>query len=243
MYWRRLGPAFLALGLCASAAPLAHGQTDSRAEVARMTEDQYGVLLRSVEYRSLREIVEQNLVYGENGEEIGEVTDLVFAPEGQILSVIAKIDGIWETQVSIPWKEVVPNTPADGIAGILVPVDEEDEFIPELVLTPEDAANEMREVGEEVAVTGGAWLATGLLGAPARIEGKDGPEAFGLIQDAFMEEGEVFVLVIRPEPLSQMPELVAVPFPDEAVDWSPRRSLVDLGYSFETLLEAPKAEF
>lgn len=241
MYWKNLGPAFLAFGLCASSAPLAHGEADSQPEVTRMTEDQYGVLLRSLEYRSIREMIEQNLVYGDDGEEIGDVTDIVLGPEGPILSIVAEIDGIWETRVSVPWEDVVPNNPDDGIAGVLVPVEEDDELIFEATVSPEVAATEIREIGEQLVLTGGAWLATDLLGDWARLEGPDGPRAFGIVQDAFVERGGIFALVIRPEPSSRMPGLISVPFPHEAIDWTPGKPFVDLGYSFETLMEAPPA--
>ena len=64
-------------------------------------------------------------VYGPDGEEIGEVEDIVVGPDGSILSVVAEVGGFWDigdTHVSVPWDQVELLADAEGIQ---IPVTEE----------------------------------------------------------------------------------------------------------------------
>ncbi|WP_265517435.1 PRC-barrel domain-containing protein [Nitratireductor luteus] len=225
----------------------AQGQGMALPEVARLTEDQYGLLLRSRDVQSAREMIEQNLVYGGDGEEIGDVTDLFLGPTGEMLAVVAEIGGLWgigETDVSIPSKLATLNNPADGLRGVLVPVEEDEveELIPERSLSLEDITTDIRELEEPIRLEGGAWRATGLIGDIARYEAPDGYREFGIVLDFIIEDGGAVTVVLQPGLASRIPDLLSVPFESNAVSWSPDEPFLDLSYSFEELMAAPTAD-
>ncbi|WP_375262669.1 PRC-barrel domain-containing protein [Palleronia sp.] len=64
-------------------------------------------------------------VYGQNGDEIGDVEDLMIDPDGQVIALIAEVGGFWDigdTHVSIPFDQV--QVAEDG-EGIIVSITEE----------------------------------------------------------------------------------------------------------------------
>lgn len=70
-------------------------------------------------------------VYGPEGDDIGNVQNVLFNMEGQVLSVVAEIGGfldIGDTHVNIPWDMVSAETWADGIV-IPFTEDEVDAYI------------------------------------------------------------------------------------------------------------------
>ena len=74
---------------------------------------------------SAENFMDEMEVYGEDGQEIGDVEDLIADPQGKLVALIAEVGGFWDigdTHVSIPWNEVTIN---DAWNGVTVPVTEE----------------------------------------------------------------------------------------------------------------------
>jgi sporulation protein YlmC with PRC-barrel domain len=62
-------------------------------------------------------------VLGPEGEDIGQLENVIFDENGKVLSVVAEVGGLWElddTHVSIPWSSV--EVTADGVG---VPITED----------------------------------------------------------------------------------------------------------------------
>lgn len=178
--------------------------------------------------RSVRGMIEEDRVYGALGEEIGDVENLIFSPDGRILSVIAEIgDGIWDVagiHISVPWPRIVPDNPRDGIRGILVPVTEDsvEEFSvfgSDEVLTAAEARADVANVPEDARTGPRAWRATELIGDYARLS--DGPRQvnYGYIHDLIISDDRIQAIVVAPDVSRDQESLRAVPYSDEG--WDP----------------------
>ena len=140
---------------------------------------------------SAEDFIDEIEVYGENGDEIGDVEDLIVDPEGKLLAVIAEVGGFWDmgdTHVSVPWSEVSFNEARDGI---VVPVTEEnvDEYDAFAYSGLEGSA-----LGEQVSMglddadfTGRAFRLSELIGDYARLSGEEGQQ----LQTGVEEQGAV----------------------------------------------------
>ena len=55
---------------------------------------------------SVDNMFDETDVIGDNGEEIGDVENIIFSNDGQILGIIAQVGGFWDigdTHVFVPW--------------------------------------------------------------------------------------------------------------------------------------------
>lgn len=98
---------------------------------------------------SAENFMDEMEVYGPDGEEIGEVEDLIADPQGRLISLIAEVGGFWDigdTHVSIPWEEVTINEAWDGV---ILPVTEENVDQYEAQDFPQ---MESEQLGEQVAM-------------------------------------------------------------------------------------------
>ena len=139
---------------------------------------------------SAENFIDEMEVYDENGEEIGDVEDLIVDPQGKLLSVIAEVGGFWDigdTHVSVPWDQVTVNEARDGV---VVPVteanvDEYDAFT--------YSGLEGSQLGGQVAMGvddaefARAFRVSELIGDYARLRGEDGQK----VEPGVEEEGVV----------------------------------------------------
>jgi sporulation protein YlmC with PRC-barrel domain len=88
--------------------------------------DNFPVASRDEMYRGWRanELLDEN-VYGPNGNEIGEVEDIIIGTDGKILSIVVEGGGfleIGDARWRIPWKDVTARANGEGVQ---VPMTEE----------------------------------------------------------------------------------------------------------------------
>lgn len=148
-------------------------------------------------------------VYGITGEDVGDVDDVLFDMDGQILSVVARMNdgflGMGRTHVNIPWDMVSAETWQDGL---VIPFTE-DELDAHAMPLSETGG---RVVGsEDVAeLPGGAfqgfetgpnvWRATELLNNTARLREGDTFANYGLVSDIVLQGDRIAAVLVMPDP-------------------------------------------
>ena len=123
-------------------------------------------------------------VYGETGEDIGEVSNVVVGPDNKVQAIIVEAGGffdIGDTHFSVPWDQV-DVTP--GEEGIRVPVNEEN--VADFDLFSSDEV----EAGER------SWRVTELIGDNVMFSDNSG---YGIVYDLlFAEDGILQAVVVNP---------------------------------------------
>lgn len=137
-----------------------------------------------------------------SGEDIGDVENVIFDTNGEILGIIAQVGGFWDigdTHVHVPWDAV---TIIDGIAQIQVPVTEEnvDDYNvfdifgdepDEERITQADTSS-VAVVDDDLVAGVGVFKATDLIGDYAYLS--DG-ERYGYIADIIVSDGTISAIV------------------------------------------------
>ncbi len=181
-----------------AAGPLLAQQAIQDADIISLAEWQYedlyehGVSAQSMMDRS---------VFGQAGEEIGEVEDILIGADGNVLSLVAEVGGLWDigdTHVSIPIDQVEMTA-----EGVVVPITEEtvDDYDfwqdDDQALTAETAESEVVE-GVDDAAAARAWRASEMIGDYARVREDDTYSDYGYISDLILRDGEVEAVVVQP---------------------------------------------
>jgi len=135
-----------------------------------------------------------------NGDDIGDVENVIFSNEGELLGIIAEVGGFWDildTHVHVPWNEV---TLENGIQRIQIPVTEEtiddydvfgDYAFDEQVIDATDT-DETQPVDDDLVAGSGIFKATDLIGDYAYLS--DGAR-YGYIADMIIQDGAVSAIV------------------------------------------------
>lgn len=130
-------------------------------------------------------------VYSEDGEEIGEVEDILMAPDGTLTGIVVEGGGfldIGDSHVRVAWEDVTFREGAMNGApeGVVVPLT--DETLTDYSLfTNGDAGPDIRP--DEFRVSR-------VVNEPVRF--REGA-AYGYIEDLLVSDGKVEALVIRPD--------------------------------------------
>jgi len=139
---------------------------------------------------SAERLIDEMQVYDTNGQDIGDVEDLIATKDGTIVSVIAEVGGVWDigdTHVSVPWSKV--NVGEDGVT---VPVTEETiedyGLFDGEALTAEAARGEMVGAVDATETGSRAFRLSELIGDYARLratpEGDGSAMTGGEMRDA-----------------------------------------------------------
>lgn len=123
-------------------------------------------------------------VYDQDGEQIGEVEDLIVGPEGVVKRMVIEAGGfldIGDTHLAYPWE----NAQIETLDRVVVSFDEDN---------VEDYSL-FRDVEGEPA-QGRNWRITELLGDYAYLEGA---VPYGWIDDVVIKEGKVAAVVVHPD--------------------------------------------
>ncbi|HEV7275935.1 MAG TPA: PRC-barrel domain-containing protein [Devosiaceae bacterium] len=174
-----------------------------------------------------------------SGDVIGNVENIIFGMNGEVLSVIAEIGGFWDigdTHVSIPWSSVEVS-PAG--TGVVVPVTEDtvDDYtlFQDEVLTAFGAQRQIGEVSGggfgEVETGPRAFRATEYLGDYVRLSGGDGMVNYGYIEDVVIKDGEIAAVMVRPDVGWGATGTYAYPYYGTRSGWSPASPYYDLPYT------------
>ncbi|MEE2859658.1 MAG: PRC-barrel domain-containing protein [Pseudomonadota bacterium] len=148
---------------------------------------------------SAENFIDEMEVYDVNGEDIGDVEDIIIGPDGRIASIVAEVGGLWDigdTHVSVPYAEVAMSD--DGL-GIVIPVTEEtvgDYGFDRDVFTAGAATSEVVSGVDDAEVLRG-WRASELIGDYARIRDGDVYSNYGYINDLLLRDGEVAAVVVQ----------------------------------------------
>lgn len=136
-----------------------------------------------------------------NGEDIGDVENIIFSNEGQVLGVIAQVGGFWDIgdrHVHVPWDEV---TVEDGIQQVQIPVTEETiddydvfgDYIFEEQTITEAATEETQPVSDELVAGAGIFKATDLIGDYAYLSDD---VRYGYVSDIIVQDGAISAIVV-----------------------------------------------
>jgi sporulation protein YlmC with PRC-barrel domain len=124
-------------------------------------------------------------VYGRNGEDIGEVSNVIVGRDDKVESIIVEAGGfldIGDTHFSVPWDQV-ELTP--GEEGVVVPVNEDN--VEDFSLFGDDEVEEGPR----------SWRITELVGDAVRLEGGTG---YGIVYDVvFDQDGTLKSVLVNPD--------------------------------------------
>lgn len=171
-------------------------------------------------------------VYGENGEEIGEIEDIVIGSDGKVVSIVAEVGGFWDigdTHVSIPLDQV------DTSAGdrVIVPVTEETvddyDFWGDETVPAENPETEVIE-GVDDAPIPRAWRVSELIGDRARLDREADRVEYGYVSDVILRNGEVAAVVVQPRRLYG-PGYRAYPYYGYERGWDAGTPYYDMPYT------------
>jgi sporulation protein YlmC with PRC-barrel domain len=184
-------------------------------------------------------------VKGPTGDDIGNVENVLFDRDGQILSVVAEVGGFFEfgdTHVNIPWDMVEASRWDDGIE---IPFTQElvEDFtlFTDEMVTVTEASSDVEKVtgdGADVVDTGRrVWRAGELIGDYARLKDGDGFTNYGYVDDLIVRDGKVAAVVVSPDVAWGGGGYHAYPYYGYDYGWDPGREFYDLPYE-QTEVEA-----
>ncbi len=139
-------------------------------------------------------------VIGSTGEEIGDIENIIFSNEGEVLGIIAEVGGFWDigdTHVHVPWEEI---TMSDSFDQVQVPVTEDsvddydvfgDYWDSEQVISEADTDATM-PVNDDLAAGQGIFKATDLIGDYVYLS--DGAR-YGYICDIIVQDNAISAIV------------------------------------------------
>lgn len=149
---------------------------------------------------SVENMFDTTEIIGTNGEDIGDVKNVIFSNDGEVLGIIAEVGGFWDigdTHINVPWDEV---DIGETIQQAQIPVTEEnvgnydvfgDYWGGERVNTEADAGP--TDVADDDLVAGpGIFKATDLIGSFSYLA--DGMR-YGYISDIIVENGVISAIV------------------------------------------------
>lgn len=149
---------------------------------------------------SVENMFDMTEVVDANGEEIGDIENVIFSNDGEVLGVIAQVGGFWDildTHVHVPWDEV---TLEAGIQQVRIPVTEEtvddydvfgDYAFDEQVID-EGATDATQPVDDDLVAGEGIFKATDLIGNYASLAGNI---RYGYVADLIVQEGSISAIV------------------------------------------------
>ena len=134
-----------------------------------------------------------------NGEEIGDVENVIFSNDGEILGIIAEVGGFWDigdTHVHVPWAEVSMN----GAGELIVPVTEESvgdydvfgDYMDDGQVITESDVETTQAVDDDLVAGDGIFKATDLIGDYAYLS--DGVR-YGYVSDILVQGCEIAAIV------------------------------------------------
>jgi sporulation protein YlmC with PRC-barrel domain len=157
---------------------------------------------------SVENMFDTTEIIGTNGEDIGDVENVIFSNDGEVLGIIAQVGGFWDigdTHVHVPWDEV---NIGETIQQAQIPVTEEnvdnydvfgDYWGSERLNTEADAGTTdldvflLSDVADDDLVAGpGIFKATDLIGSFAYLS--DGVR-YGYVADIIVENGVISAIV------------------------------------------------
>jgi sporulation protein YlmC with PRC-barrel domain len=126
-------------------------------------------------------------VYGKNGEDIGEVENLIVGANGQIQKAIVEAGGVWDigdTHFAVPWDQVQVG---QNLERVTVPVTEDN--VQRYTVFGEDEGQRQKDQR--------AWRATELMDDYVSLKDQAG---YGMVEDLlFGKDGKLTAVVVYPD--------------------------------------------
>ncbi|MDF0600746.1 PRC-barrel domain-containing protein [Psychromarinibacter sp. C21-152] len=195
-------------------------------------------------------------VYGETGDEIGDVEDFVLNADGEIVAMIAEVGGFWDiadTHVGVPLQQVDMSG-----ARITIPVTEQtvnDYDLFEYSGLPGTELGQGVTTGlDDVPLTTDAWRASDLIGDYVRIQDDSGGSwlNYGYVSDLIISDGSISATIVGTAG-SYGPGTYAYPYYSPrtygAIDgtpaggWAPGNPTYDLPYLEGDVAELPEFDY
>ena len=174
-------------------------------------------------------------VIGPEGEQIGDVENVLIGADGQIMSVVVEVGGFWDigdTHVSVPWDEV---TLGETMDEITVPVTEENAddysiFGPREFFFAGDG-DEVAIVDDSLFTGERVFKATELIGDYVYLTGD---EEYGYVSDLVFDknDGSMLAVLVDGSTIGD-PGPYAYPYTGYHTDWHPGIVDLRLPYSAE----------
>ena len=180
---------------------------------------------------SVEELIDEADAYGAEGEEIGDIENLLIGENGKILAVILEMGGFFDlgdTHIMVPWEEVEV---APGLERITVPVNQENAeeysmYGGRSLISKQDTQDK-QVIFEKIATGPRVWQASELLNDFAVLEGSVG---YGYVDDLlFNRSGDLKAVVVTADSIYG-PGAYAYPFYGYAHGFDPGAAYYDLGY-------------
>lgn len=209
-------------------------QTQDSNEVRAISEWNYDEIYQNAGIEAERLMDAE--VFGPEGEEIGNIENVLLNEENQIIAIIAEVGGFWDigdTHVAVSWEEV--ELTEDGFQ---IPVTEEnfDEYglFGEGSYITLDDVERASQVDDDLATGPRVWKLTDLLDDYAIIDGA----GYGYIENAlFTEEGALQAIVVDPSGEAYGYGPYAYPFYGYGYGWEPGLGYYDIPYTVEEIGE------
>ncbi|MEX2615244.1 MAG: PRC-barrel domain-containing protein [Alphaproteobacteria bacterium] len=232
--------AALGIALTAPASGQEQRPANASEKTAARSETVDIIALRDWDYQALydngwsaRRLMDTS-VYGPEGDEIGEVENIIIDENGHALAIIAEVGGFWDigdTHVAVPWDEVG----RENADRVTIPVREE---------TVEDYSifhvvgnvGATKRVAEDVTAGPRKWKATELLDDYVVLAND---ENYGYVSDLiFDNDGAVRSVIVAPASGHGYVGPFAYPFYRYPHAWSPGHEYYRLPYSREEVSRA-----
>lgn len=179
---------------------------------------------------------------GEEGEDIGDITNAVLNEQDKIIAVIAEVGGFWDigdTHVIVPWEQAELSE-----EGVSIPVNEDN--VEDYELYGEDSVVTKQNFQQKAAIEDDAatgertWKLSELINDYSNLRGGGG---YGYVDNAvFSEQGELLAVLIRSSG-AYGPGTMAYPFYGYNYGWQPGYSSYQLPYSEQEVSEMTAFDF
>ncbi|MCQ0989842.1 PRC-barrel domain-containing protein [Jiella marina] len=200
---------------------------------------------------SAENIIDMDVI-GADGEDIGDVENVLFGTDGRALSIIAEVGGVWDigdTHVSIPWDDLDIDM-AESQVRVPVTEDNVDDYslFDQELIGAETASSQIADLESgwfSDAETGPrVWRASELIDDYVRYQGDQSWTNYGYVDDVMITDGEISAVVVRPDTGygGFNNGLYSYPYYGYDYGWSPGLTNYDLPYDEATIRDRQPME-
>jgi len=191
---------------------------------------------------SARDLIDRE-VYGQTGDEIGDVEDILIGSDGQVRSIVAEVGGFWDigdTHVSIPLNRVDMSN-----GQIVVPITEDTVgdygfWNDEPIQNGAVDSDIVEGVDDEPIPR--AWRASELIGDYARLQNDDGYNDYGYVSDLILRDNQVAAVVIQPR-TEYGPGYRAYPYYGYGSGWDAGSPNYDMPYTEDDVRDTERFDY
>lgn len=178
-------------------------------------------------------------VYDSDGDVIGDAENILFSPDGRVLSLIAEVGGFWDIgdrHVNVPWDEVEMRSEKDGLT-IPVTAETVDDYglYPDEMMTQAEAATTTEQVDDSMTTGQRVWRATELIGDYARLWDSDSYVNYGYVSDIIINDAQIGAVLVMPSGGMRTPGAYGYPYYGSQYGWAPGAPTYDLPYGSQDI--------